>query len=140
MKKIKETIKKSKEIEVLKQFYELENSRNRYILFRGSTRSGKTVSIIQNLLIKLTKYEKLHIVVGVETLRAAKASIIQDIDEWIYHFGLSSLFKINKSEFTYEHLKTGSILRILPCDNDTKWYGVKADIFWFLMLQKHQIH
>lgn len=124
-------IKRHKEIEVLKHFYELENSRARYILFRGSTRSGKTISIIQNLLVKLIKNKKIRIVIGVETLRSSRASLIEDLDEWIYNFGLINYFKINKNEFTYEYLSTGSVLRILPCDLETKWFGVKADIFWF---------
>ena len=124
-------MKTQREIQVLKQFYQLEKSKARYILFRGSTRSGKTIAIIQNLLIKLTQHNNIHIVVGMETLRQAKSTIIKDIDEWLNILNLYSKFNVNKSDFTYEYIPTGSIMRFLPCDDDGKWYGVKADIFWF---------
>ncbi len=122
---------KTKEVQVLKQFYQLENSKSRYVLFRGSTRSGKTVAIIQNLLSKLSSIKNLNIVIGVETLTNAKATIIKDLDEWIYKFNMIKNFKVNKSEFTYEYVPTKSTIRVIPCDKDSKWFGLKADIYWF---------
>lgn len=122
---------KTKEIIALKQFYQIENSDARYILMRGSTRSGKTVSIIQWLLSQMMSNEKLEIVIGVETLSNAKGSVLKDLEEWIQHFGLYSDFVINKSEFTYKYKPTKSVIRVVPCDKDSKWFGLKADIFWF---------
>ena len=122
---------KLKEVQVLKQFYQLENSKKRYILFRGGTRSGKTISIIQNLLCKMDRYNNLTIVIGVETLQQSKASLINYIEDWIYNLRMFNRFKINKSDWTFENINTKSLIRIIPADKDSKWYGVSADIFWF---------
>jgi len=122
---------KKKTIKVLKHFYELQNSKKRYVLFRGSTRSGKTVSIIQYLISLLTNEKDIHIVIGVETLSSAKGNLIKDLDEWIEIFDLLDYMKINKSDFTYKYLPSNSTIRIVPCDKDTKWFGISADVFWF---------
>jgi phage terminase large subunit len=122
---------KSKEITVCKQYYELEDSKARYVIFRGSTRSAKTISIIQNLLTKMMSNNNITIIIGVETLRQARASIIKDLEFWIDEMCLTPNMKMNKSEFTYQYEPTKSIIRILPCDKPSKWFGVKSDITWF---------
>lgn len=73
----------------------------------------------------------IHIVIGVETIRQARSTIMKDLDFWINEFCLTTSFDINKSEFTYTYLPTNSILRLLPCDSASKWFGLSADIFWF---------
>ena len=98
---------------------------------RGGTRSGKTISIIQNLLCKMDRYNNLTIVIGVETLQQSKASLINYIEDWIYNLRMFNRFKINKSDWTFENINTKSLIRIIPADKDSKWYGVSADIFWF---------
>ena len=124
-------MKTNKSIYVCKQFYELENSKARLILFKGGTRSGKTSGIIQNLITKCVNNKGISIIIGVETLRQARFSIIKDLEYWISEFGLMNSFHINRSEFTFQYLPTKSSISFLPCDKDTKWYGVKSDIFWF---------
>lgn len=97
---------------------------------RGSTRSGKTVAIIQFILSEMMKHPGLEIVIGVETIKNAKGTIVKDLDEWIEHFNLTDDFRINRSDYTFIY-KNKSNIRIVPCDKDSKWYGLKADIFWF---------
>jgi phage terminase large subunit len=123
-------MKTIKEIQVLKHFYQLENSNKRYVIFRGGTRSGKTFGIIQNLLSKIDNNKNITIIIGVETLKQSKSSLLNFIDFWIVEMNLLNKIKINRSDFTYQHVN-GSIIRVLPCDRDTKWFGVVADIFWF---------
>ena len=92
--------------------------------------SGKTVSIIQYLLTMMMNNENIQIVIGVETLQQAKKSVLLDLEEWIERFNLTSHFKINKSDYTYEY-DNGSKILVVSADKPSKWFGLKADIFWF---------
>jgi phage terminase large subunit len=114
-------------IEVTDLYYKLLESKSRYILMRGSTRSSKTFSIIQYLLTRISQEDNLQIIIGVETLAKAKATILKDITEIIYDFGLD--IKFNKSEMEY-YFKNNTI-KIMSADNPSRWHGVKADIFFF---------
>jgi len=120
-----------KKIKALPHFYVLLNSDKRYIMFRGGTRSGKTVSIFLYLFNIITKYQDISIVVGVESLQAARGNLLKDFHEWIQIFSLYPKLKINLANHTYTHLETNSTIYFVPCDKDTKWFGLKADIFWF---------
>lgn len=122
---------KNKEIDVLPLFYDLLNSKARYVLFRGSTRSGKTIAIIQYLIYLIMNNKNLKIVIGVETLSTAKKTVVSDLEEWLYNFGIYDFMKINKSEQIYEYTTNSSTIMVVPADKASKWFGLKADIFWF---------
>jgi len=129
----------SKKIEVLPLYYSLLNSKKRYVLLKGSTRSGKTIAIVQYILTLLSlkktkttfKYKNLTIAVGVETISTAREKSIKDLIEWIDNMNLTNMFKINMSNFSFTFIPTGSKIVFVPCDKPSKWYGLKADIFWF---------
>lgn len=90
--------------------------------------SGKTISIIQWLLTQMTKH-KINIVIGVQTLKKGKKNLIPDIMEWLRHLNLD--FEYNKSDFIFTNTKNGSTMSMLNCDDESKWFGLKADIFWY---------
>ena len=126
-KKIKEKKNNERIVEVTDLYYKLLDSKARYILMRGSTRSSKTYSIIQYLITRIYNEDNLQIVIGVETLAKAKGSILKDITEIIYQFGLEIKFNKAEMEYTYKN----NTMKLLSADNPTRWHGVKADIFFF---------
>jgi len=122
---------KKTKIRVSKTFKDLSLSKSRYVLLRGSTRSGKTVAVIQYLLQLMINNKNLKIIVGVQTIEQAKDSLIYDLDEWILRLGLLNDFNIIKSPHRYTRKFSKSVLIIKPCDDPRKWHGAEADIFWF---------
>ena len=75
--------------------------------------------------------KNLKIVIGVETLSTAKKTVVSDLEEWLYNFGIYDFMKINKSEQIYEYTTNSSTIMVVPADKASKWFGLKADIVWF---------
>jgi len=121
-----------KKIQVNKQFYELENDKNRYVLFRGGTRSGKTISIIQWLIKVLTTEKDFAIVVGVYNISNSLGTVVSDLEEWLRAFDIMKHIKVKgKPNYTYEYLPTGSSIRFVSTDKAEKWYGLSSSLLWF---------
>jgi len=120
------------EIKVNKQFYELENNKSRYVLFKGGTRSGKTISIIQWLINVITEQKNFKIVVGVYNISNSLGTVVSDLEQWLYNFNIIQLVKIKgKPNYVYEYMPTKSQIRFVSCDKPEKWFGLEADIVWF---------
>ena len=121
---------KNKDIVALPLFYKIQNSPCRYILLRGSTRSGKSVAIIQYILEKFCNNPKIYIVIGIEAITAGGGIIIKLFRDWVEKFGLMGRIHIDNTRHKYTH-PNGSVIRFFPADKDTKWFGLEADIIWF---------
>ena len=119
------------EILVTKTFYDLYDSKARYNLFVGSTRSGKSIAIIQNLIIKLRDCTNIRIIISSKTLSEAKKKLIPEFEEWLRKMGVYQGLDINKTEFKYRNPYNNSIIEFVMCDDIGKWHGLKADVYWF---------
>ena len=100
----------------------------RYIFLRGSSRSGKTVSSIQFLIVQALVNPKTTITIARETQVSIKNTIFVDFKEQMEKMGewMDSLY--NKVEMIYR-FPNGSIIRFVGLDDSTgKLRGLKSSI------------
>ena len=101
----------------------------RFIINQGGSRSSKTVSLCQ--LIILYAYTNPNKVISIirKTFPALRATVMRDFFEQINNMNLSNLIKHNKSE----HIVTfpnGTIVEFFSVDDEQKIRGRKRDIAW----------
>jgi phage terminase large subunit len=104
-------------------------SNKRFVLNQGGTRSSKTYSILQVLILKaLEASEPIVISVVRKTLPALKKSVLRDFINILESMGLYDPAYHNKSDNTYE--LNGSLIEFFSIDNAIKYRGSKRDILF----------
>ena len=104
-------------------------SKKRFVLNQGGTRSSKTYSILQVLILKaLEASEPIVISVVRKTLPALKKSVLRDFINILESMGLYDPAYHNKSDNTYE--LNGSLIEFFSIDNAIKYRGSKRDILF----------
>lgn len=99
----------------------------RYVINQGGSRSSKSISILQILIVTaLTSTVDISIVR--KTLQSAK-SIIKDFIDLLIEYDLYSKDNHNKSNNTYT-FDNGSLIEFFGADNDQKLRGKKRDILF----------
>lgn len=99
----------------------------RYIINQGGSRSSKSISILQILIVTaLTSTVDISIVR--KTLQSAK-SIIKDFIDLLIEYDLYSKDNHNKSNNTYT-FDNGSLIEFFGADNEQKLRGKKRDILF----------
>ena len=99
----------------------------RYIINQGGSRSSKSISILQCLII-LGLQTKQEISIVRKTLPSAK-SIVKDFINLLYEYNLYSKAEHNKSNNTYT-FNNGTTFEFFGADNDQKLRGKKRDILF----------
>ena len=94
----------------------------------GGTRSGKTYSILQYLVVKALQ-EVLNITVVRRTVPSLKRSVIKDFKEIMSNLGIWSNDSYNISDRVYT-FSNGSLLSFVNTDDAEKLRGVKSDILF----------
>ena len=94
----------------------------------GGTRSGKTYSILQYLVVKALQ-ESLNITVVRRTVPSLKRSVIKDFKEIMVNLGIWSNDSYNISDRVYT-FSNGSLLSFVNTDDAEKLRGVKSDILF----------
>ena len=98
----------------------------RFVVNQGSTRSSKTYSILQLLIIKCLESEiPLTISIVRKTLPALKKSVLRDFINILEQMSLYDPQNHNKTDNTYE--LNGSIIEFFSIDNAQKYRGSKRD-------------
>lgn len=101
-------------------------SNKRFVLNQGGTRSSKTYSILQVLILKaLESEEPLVISIVRKTLPALKKSVLRDFINILDSMGLYDETKHNKSDSTYE--LGNSLVEFFSIDTAAKYRGSKRD-------------
>ena len=104
-------------------------SNKRFVLNQGGTRSSKTYSILQVLILKaLEASEPIVISVVRKTLPALKKSVLRDFINILESMGLYDPAYHNKADNTYE--LNGSLIEFFSIDNAIKYRGSKRDILF----------
>jgi phage terminase large subunit len=101
----------------------------RFIINEGGTRSSKTVSICQMLIIYALTNPKKIISIVRKTFPALRATVMRDFFEQIENFNLLDSIKHNKSEHFVE-FQNGTIVEFFSVDDEQKVRGRKRDIVW----------
>ena len=101
-------------------------SSKRFVVNQGSTRSSKTYSILQVLILKAMQAET-PIVISIvrKTLPALKKSVLRDFTQILESMELYDPAFHNKSDNTYD--LNGSLIEFFSIDNAIKYRGSKRD-------------
>jgi phage terminase large subunit len=109
------------------QFYQTLNSKKRIKVHQGGTRSGKTYSIVQYLIYRMTTAkEPLTISIVRKTLPALRRSVMRDFINIADKLGIYYLGEHNKSENIFKY--NGHTIEFLSTDEPQKIRGAKRDI------------
>ena len=101
-------------------------SNRRFVVNQGSTRSSKTYSILQVLILKALEAERPVVISIVrKTLPALKKSVLRDFIQILETMGLYDPMYHNKSDNTYE--LNGTLIEFFSIDNAIKYRGSKRD-------------
>jgi phage terminase large subunit len=111
----------------LNNFNAYKDDKIRYIINQGGSRSSKSYSILQCIMI-LALQSKIEISIVRKTLQSAK-SIIKDFLALMIEYELYSKDAHNKSNNTYV-FDNGSVIEFFGADNDQKLRGRKRDILF----------
>lgn len=119
--KIKATI-------VFEQLYDAIQQDKRYIFLRGSSRSSKTISALQMIVLEALKKPKTVITIARETQVSLRHTILPDFKFVMEEIGLWDTGVFQKQEFVYT-FSNGSLVRFIGLDDSTgKLKGFKSDI------------
>jgi len=100
----------------------------RYIFLRGSSRSGKTITALQHLIITALSKPDTLITIARETQVSIKNTILMDFKSVLTNLNLWEDSRYNKVEMVYR-MKNNSIIRFVGMDDTTgKLRGMKSDI------------
>lgn len=103
-------------------------AKKKIVVHQGGTRSSKTYSIIQHIILEcLTKQNKYYSVIRA-TLPALKRSVMKDFFDELKKIDLYSERNHNKSDNTY--FLNGNEIQFFSCDDQQKVRGTKRDVLW----------
>lgn len=118
-------------IKATKIFEDIHNSvieEKRYIFLRGSSRSSKTISALQYIIVEGLKTPKTTVTIARATQVSLRHTILPDFKFVMEDIGIWDDGVFNKSEFTYT-FSNNSIVRFIGLDDSTgKLKGFKSDI------------
>ena len=101
----------------------------RFVVNQGATRSSKTYSILQVLIVKaLSSETPLTISIVRKTLPALKKSVLRDFIQILESMDLYDEAAHNKTDNVYE--LNGSTFEFFSIDNAVKYRGSKRDILF----------
>jgi phage terminase large subunit len=107
----------------------LDDPTVRFVLNQGGSRSSKTFSISQLLLVYcLTNRDKVVSVVR-KTMPSLRASVMRDFFEIMNSLGVYDRQRHNKTDNTYT-FHTGTLLEFFSVDEEQKVRGRKRDVCW----------
>jgi len=100
----------------------------RYIFLRGSSRSSKTTSAVQFLIVEALKTPNISITIARATQVSIKNTIMVDFIQLLDQIGILHDGKLNKVDMTYT-FTNGSVIRFVGLDDTTgRLRGLKSTI------------
>jgi len=113
---------------VFEQIASAVESQKRYIFLRGSSRSSKTVSAVQWIIIQALANPKVTVTIARATQVSIKGTILEDFKFVMNELGMYDESRLNKQELVYR-FANGSVVRFIGLDDSTgKLKGLKSDI------------
>ncbi len=113
---------------VFEQIDEAVQLGKRYIFLRGSSRSSKTISALQYVVLEALKTPKTSITIARATQVSLRHTILPDFKMVMEQFEMWDDSKFHKQEFVY-NFPNGSVVRFIGLDDSTgKLKGFKSDI------------
>lgn len=112
-----------------KNYEALNNSAYRFIINEGGSRSSKTYSLCQLMIIYCLQNNHKVVSIIRKTFPALRATVLRDFIEILKELNIYSVEDHNKSEHIYT-FSNGSIVEFFSVDDEQKIRGRKRDIAW----------
>lgn len=111
-----------------KTYYQLKESKKKYVINQGSSRSGKTYSILQIIIEWCYLHQNSHSVISIvrKTLPALKGSAYRDFLEILQKCGWYDECHHNKTDLTYNLFN--NLIEFISVDQPQKIRGRKRTI------------
>lgn len=90
---------------------------NRFLIVYGGAGSGKSVAVLQKILIRVLSEENHRFVIARKVARTLRVSVFQLFKDLILSLDLEDNFKINKTDMTITNIKNNSQLLFFGLDN-----------------------
>lgn len=118
-------------IQTTQLYQQIDNNirdNKRYVFLRGSTRSGKTITALQYVIIQCIVNKGTIVTIARETQSSIKNTLLIDFIEIMEGLGIWMEKNYNKMEMVYR-FPNKSIIRFIGLDDTTgKLRGMKSDI------------
>ena len=112
-----------------KNFNALQEHGVRFIINEGGSRSSKTYSLCQLLIVYALQNPQKVVSIIRKTFPALRATVMRDFLEILKDLDIYSAERHNKSEHIYT-FDNGSIIEFFSVDDEQKIRGRKRDIAW----------
>lgn len=112
-----------------KNYEALNDPAIRFVINEGGSRSSKTYSLCQLVIIYCLQNNNKVVSIIRKTFPALRATVMRDFIEILKDLGIYSLEDHNKSEHIYT-FPNGSIVEFFSVDDEQKIRGRKRDIAW----------
>jgi phage terminase large subunit len=114
---------------IFEKNYEAILGDKRFIINEGGSRSSKTYSLCQLMIIYCLQNNNKVVSVIRKTFPALRATVLRDFIEILKEIGLYKQEMHNKSEHIYT-FANGSMIEFFSVDDEQKIRGRKRDIAW----------
>ena len=114
---------------IFEKNYEAISGNKRFIINEGGSRSSKTYSLCQLMIIYCLQNNNKVVSVIRKTFPALRATVLRDFIEILKDIGIYKQEAHNKSEHIYT-FANGSMIEFFSVDNEQKIRGRKRDIAW----------
>lgn len=106
-----------------------EDSSVRFILNVGGSRSSKTYSLSQLIIIKCLQNPNYVVSVVRKTFPTLRATVMRDVITVLKEMNIYDIKNHNKTENLYK-FDNGSFIQFFSCDDEQKLRGRQHDIVW----------
>ena len=113
---------------VYERIEKMVDSDNRYICLRGGSSSGKSISVLQYLVIYALQNKNKTINIITESMVKAKRSLIPDLQNIVMK-DLWANIEFNKTESIIT-FPTGTVMRFISAEDPKKVVGLRSDILY----------
>lgn len=114
---------------IFEKNYEALTGSHRFIINEGGSRSSKTYSLCQLMIIYCLQNSNKVVSIIRKTFPALRATVLRDFIEILKELNIYSVDDHNKSEHIYT-FSNGSIVEFFSVDDEQKIRGRKRDIAW----------
>lgn len=114
---------------VFQKNYEALNSNKRFIVNQGSSRSSKTWSLCQLMIVYALTHQNKTISIVRKTFPTLRATVMRDFFEVMKELNVYDRKSHNKTENIYT-FPNGTIVEFFSTDDEQKLRGRKRDICW----------
>lgn len=101
----------------------------RYFILEGSSRSSKTISLLQILFLRAIKNSGEDIVIVMETLADIKRTMLKKTIPMMLNMFKGIGIKYNKSEHII-YFPNGSLISFIGAENESAVLGLESTILW----------